>query len=109
MADHVRDSVFTDPYRVVPWPLSASGCVPSYVGGWCGMSEDQAATLQGVDGEVSHLEGEWLLMEVVLLAKGDIETDAPEGHGLLPPHDLVERCLAGAQATLRDAHLKALV
>ena len=53
MADRVRDGVFADPYRVVPWPLSASGCVPSYVGGWCGVSESQVVTLRGVDGEVT--------------------------------------------------------
>jgi hypothetical protein len=34
--------------------------------------------------EVHHLEGEWLLSEVVWLAKGDIEPDTSEGHGLLP-------------------------
>ena len=28
MADHVRDGVFIDPYRAVPWPLSASGVRP---------------------------------------------------------------------------------
>ena len=32
MADRVRDGVFADPYRAMPWPLSASGCVPSYAG-----------------------------------------------------------------------------
>ena len=53
MADHVRDGVFADPYRAVPWPLSASGCVPSYASGWCGVLEGQAATLRGVDGEVT--------------------------------------------------------
>ena len=53
MVDCVRDGVFTDPYRAMPWPLSASGCVPSYAGGWCGVSEGQATTLRGVDGEVT--------------------------------------------------------
>ena len=53
MADHVRDGVFADPYRVVPWSLSASGCAPSYAGGWCGVSEGQAATLRGIDREVT--------------------------------------------------------
>ena len=53
MVDRVRDGVFTDPYRAVPWPLSASECVPSYAGEWCGMSEGQATTLRGVDGEVT--------------------------------------------------------
>ena len=53
MADHVRDGVFADPYRAVPWPLSASGCVPSYTDGWCGVPESRAVTLRGVDGEVT--------------------------------------------------------
>ena len=53
MADHVRDGVFADPYRAVPWPLSASGCVPSNANRWCGVSEGQAATLRGVDREVT--------------------------------------------------------
>jgi hypothetical protein len=35
-------------------------------------------------GEVNHLKGEWLLVEVVQLAEGDIETDASEGHDFLP-------------------------
>ena len=46
-------------------------------------------------GEVNHLEGEWFLAEVVWLAEGDIESDAPEGHGFLSRHDPIERCLAG--------------
>ena len=46
-------------------------------------------------GEVDHLEGEWLLAEVVLLAEGDIELDVPEGHGFLPQHEPIERHLAG--------------
>ena len=29
MADHVRDGVFADPHRAVPWPDLASGYVPS--------------------------------------------------------------------------------
>ena len=53
MADHVRDGMFADPYRAVPWPPSATGCVPSYTSGWCGVSESQAVTLRGVDGEVT--------------------------------------------------------
>ena len=56
-------------------------------------------------GEVDDLEGERLLAEVVGLAEGDIEPDAPEGHGFLPRHNLVERRLAGAHVALRDAHL----
>jgi hypothetical protein len=55
--------------------------------------------------EVDDLEGEGLLAEVVQLAKGDVELDAPEGHGFLPRHNPVERCLAGAQAAPRDAYL----
>jgi hypothetical protein len=35
-------------------------------------------------GEVDDLEGEQLLAEVVQLAKGDVEPDAPKGHGFLP-------------------------
>ena len=46
--------------------------------------------------EVDHLEGEWLLAEVVQLAKGDIELDAPEGHDFLPWHDPIEWRLARA-------------
>ena len=53
MADRVRDGVFADPYRAVPWPLSTSGCLPSYTSGWCGVLESRAMTLQGVDGEVT--------------------------------------------------------
>jgi hypothetical protein len=34
--------------------------------------------------EVNHLEGEWLLVEVVQLTEGDVEPDVPEGHGFLP-------------------------
>ena len=30
-------------------------------------------------GEVNHLEGEWLLAEVVRLAEGEVEPDAPGG------------------------------
>ena len=40
-ADSVRGGVFANPYRVVPWPLSASGCVPSYTGGRCGVPESE--------------------------------------------------------------------
>ena len=53
MADHVRDGMFTDPYGAIPWFLSASGCVTSYGGGWCGVLESRAVTLRGVDGEVT--------------------------------------------------------
>jgi hypothetical protein len=41
-------------------------------------------------GEVDDLEGEWLLVEVVRLAKGDVEPDAPEGYDFLPRHDPIE-------------------
>jgi hypothetical protein len=34
--------------------------------------------------EVDHLEGEWLLVEVVRLAKGDTEPDVPKGHCSFP-------------------------
>jgi len=47
-------------------------------------------------GEVHYLEGEWLLLEVVRLAKGDVELDVPEWDGFLPQDDPVEWCLAGA-------------
>ena len=53
MADRVRDDMFTDPYRAVPWPHSTSGYVPSYTGIWCGVLGSLAVTLQGVDGEVT--------------------------------------------------------
>jgi hypothetical protein len=33
--------------------------------------------------EVDHLEGDQLLLEVVRLAEGDFELDAPEGHSFL--------------------------
>jgi hypothetical protein len=56
-------------------------------------------------GEVNHLKGEWLLAEVVRLAKGDVEPDAPEGHDFLPRHDPIERRLAGVQAALGDAYV----
>jgi hypothetical protein len=35
-------------------------------------------------GEVHHLEGEWLVLEVVWLAEGGVEPDAPEGHDFVP-------------------------
>ena len=53
MADPVRDGMFANPYRAMPWPPSASGCVPSYTGGWCGVPESPVVTLRGVDGEVT--------------------------------------------------------
>ena len=53
MVDHVRHGMFIDPYRAVPWPLAASGCVPSYTGGRCDVPESRVVTLQGVDGEVT--------------------------------------------------------
>jgi hypothetical protein len=37
--------------------------------------------------EFNHLEGEWLLQEVVWLAEGDVEPDALEGHGFLSRDD----------------------
>ena len=37
MTDHVRDGVFADLHRAVPWPHPASGYVPSYTGGRCGV------------------------------------------------------------------------
>ena len=46
-------------------------------------------------GEVNHLEGEWLLAEVVQRAEGDIEPDAPQGY------DPIERCLAGVQVVVQ--------
>ena len=53
MADRVRDGVFADPHRAVPWPHSASECVPSYIDGRCDVSKSRAVTLRGVDGEVT--------------------------------------------------------
>ena len=53
MADRVRDGMFADPYRAMPWPHSASGYVPSYTGGRCGVLGSQAVTLRRVDGEVT--------------------------------------------------------
>ena len=47
-------------------------------------------------GEVDDLKGEWILVEVVRLAKDDIEPDAPEGYDFLPRHNLIEWHLAGA-------------
>ena len=55
--------------------------------------------------EVNHLEGEWLLAEVVRLAEGDIESNVPKGHGFLPWHDPIEQCLARTQVAMGDAHL----
>jgi hypothetical protein len=54
--------------------------------------------------EVNDLKGEWLLLEVVWLAKGDDEPDAPKGYGL-PQHDPIEWYLAGEQVAPRNAHL----
>ena len=53
MADHVRDGMFADPHRAMPWPHSASGCIPSYIDGRCGVLESRVVTLQGVDEEVT--------------------------------------------------------
>ena len=53
MADHVRGGVFADPCRPYPGPILASGCVPSYAGGWCGVPESQAMTPRGVIGEMT--------------------------------------------------------
>ena len=55
--------------------------------------------------EVDNLEGEGLLVEVVWLAKGDVEPNAPEGHIFLPRHDLIEWCLDGVKVAVGDAHL----
>jgi hypothetical protein len=46
--------------------------------------------------KVDHLKGEWLLAEVVWLAKSDIELDAPVGHSFLPWDNSLEQCLARA-------------
>ena len=56
-------------------------------------------------GEVNHLKGEWLLAEVVWLAEGDIEPDAPKGRGFLPRHDPVEWRLAKTWVATEDACL----
>ena len=61
MADRVRDDVFVDSHRVVPWPHSASGCVPSFTGRWCGVPESRAMTLRGVDGEVTMRPSLWIM------------------------------------------------
>ena len=55
-------------------------------------------------GEVNHLKGEWLLAEVVRLAEGDVEKDAPEGHSFLPWDNPIAGRLARAQVAPRDAH-----
>jgi hypothetical protein len=51
-------------------------------------------TEQGVvdAGKGNDLKGERLLVEVVLLAEGDVEPDVPEGDDFLPRHDPIERC-----------------
>ena len=53
MADRVRDGVFADPHRAVPWLYPTSGYVPSYTGGRCGVPGSRAVTLWGVAGEVT--------------------------------------------------------
>ena len=53
MADRVRDGMLADPYRAIPWPLSASGSIPSHTGEWCDVPESRAMTLRGVDGEMT--------------------------------------------------------
>ena len=53
MADRVRDGLFADPYRAMPWPHSASGYVPSCTDEWCGVLGSRAVTLRGVDGGVT--------------------------------------------------------
>ena len=55
--------------------------------------------------EVNHLEGEWLLVEVVRLAEGDTEPDVLKGYHFLPRHDPIEWRLARAQVAMRDAIL----
>jgi hypothetical protein len=67
---------------------------------------EERSTEEGVvdAGEVDNLEFEWLLAKIVWLAKGDVKTDAPEGHGFLPRDDPIEWCLAREQVALRDAH-----
>ena len=61
MADRVRDGMFADPDRAMPRPPSASGCIPSYIGGRCGVPESQAVTLRGVDGEVTVRLSLWMM------------------------------------------------
>jgi hypothetical protein len=45
--------------------------------------------------EVDHLKGEWLLVEVVQLAEGDVELDLPKGDGLLRRHNSKEQHVVG--------------
>jgi hypothetical protein len=67
---------------------------------WAGYLElgEARLTKEGVvdTREVDNLKGKWLLADVVRLAKGDVESDAPEGHDFIPRHNPVEWCLAGA-------------
>ena len=53
MADGARNSTFVDPDRAMLWFRSASGRVPSYFGGLCGVPGCRAMTLRGADGEVT--------------------------------------------------------
>ena len=53
MADGARDSTFADPDRVVLWLRLASGHVPSYSGGRCGVPGCRAVIQRGADGEVT--------------------------------------------------------
>jgi hypothetical protein len=45
--------------------------------------------------KVDYLKGEWFLMEVVWLTKGDVEPDTPEEYSFLPRHDAIEQHLDG--------------
>ena len=53
MADCARNGVFIDPYRAMPWPLAASGRVPSHTGRRCGVPESRVVTPRRVGGEMT--------------------------------------------------------
>ena len=55
--------------------------------------------------EPNHLEGEGLSPIIELIPEGNGQIDLPEWHGLLPGHDVVERCSGWVEARPVDAHL----
>ena len=56
-------------------------------------------------GKPNHLEGEGFSPIIELIPKGNGQIDLPKWHGLLPGHNVVERCSGWAKACLVDAHL----
>ena len=54
--------------------------------------------------EPNHLEGEGFRPIVGWIPKSDRQVDLVEWYGLLPQHDVVERCPGRSDARLANAH-----